>query len=323
MDIVTRPYVPGQDEAVWVDIYNRARCEEKDFTPAMVEDVKRWEDAPWVGVRTRLLAELDGAPVARVSAETDRTLTEHKGFIGGPDVVPEHRRTGIGTALMAKALASLRAAGMESAEVSTFDDAASRGFLEPLGFRVVRRFSRMERTLAQVPAGVGEANDVEVVPLGRTDKDVAIFCGLRNEAFKEHYNYTPGTVDEWKFVMTNIDERGDIAYVTVARVAGEPAGFLTYGIDPKDNEYLRKKRGGLWDIGVLRQFRRRGIARRLMIDAMNHLRREGMEEVELGVDETNVTNAMKVYESLGFSVVRRRLVWLRDLAGFDAGASRA
>jgi len=111
-----------------------------------------------------------------------------------------------------------------------------------------------------------------------------------------------------------------VAYITVARVEGEPAGYLSYGIDPEENAYLKKKRGGLWDIGVLRQFRARGIAKRLMIDAMRHLQHEGMEETELGVDETNVTNAMKLYERLGVTVAHRRLVWNKDLTGFDAPA---
>jgi hypothetical protein len=46
---------------------------------------------------------------------------------------------------------------------------------------------------------------------------------------------------------------------------------------------------------------RRGIAKRLMIDAMRHLQREGMEEAQLRVDETNVTNAVKLHERLGFA----------------------
>lgn len=49
---------------------------------------------------------------------------------------------------------------------------------------------------------------------------------------------------------------------------------------------------------------KRGIAKRLMIDAMRRLQREGMEEAQLGVDETNVTNAVKLYERLGFAVAR-------------------
>jgi ribosomal protein S18 acetylase RimI-like enzyme len=219
---------------------------------------------------------------------------------------------------MQQALLSLRSAGLETAEVRTFDDPVSRGFLEPLGFSVVRRFCWMRRALARVPSGVGEACDAEVVALGSTDGDLAMLGRLSNEAFKDHYNHTPGTLAEWEFATRKNDESGAVTYRTLARLAGEPAGLLVYGIDPKENDYLKKKRGGLRSIGVLKQFRGRGIAKRLMIDAMNHLRREGMEEAELAVDETNVTNAMKLYERLGFAVARRRLVWDKGLAGLDA-----
>jgi mycothiol synthase len=252
--------------------------------------------------------------VANVNAETDNTRTDKKGFITGPDVVPEHRCKGIGTALVQQALLSLRGAGMEAAEVSSYESPATRDLLEKLGFQVVRRFCRMRRSLTDVPSGVGEARDVEVVTLGRTDDDIDMLRQLHNEAFREHFNYAPDTLDNWKYIVKKWDERGRIGCVTVARVAGEPAGYLLYGIDPKDNEHLKKKRGGLWDVGVLRQFRGRGIAKRLMIDAMHHLRREGMDEAQLGVDETNVTNAMKLYERLGFTVARRRLVWNEALA---------
>ncbi|HTW91408.1 MAG TPA: GNAT family N-acetyltransferase [bacterium] len=311
--LTIRPFVAGQDEQVWVDITNRTWQEDEDFTPTSVEDLKRWDDAPWVGVRTRLLAELDGVPVAKVWAETDKTRTELKALVTCPDVLPEHRRKGIGTALMTKALASLHDAGMESAEVSAFDSPASNGFLEALGFRIVRRFCLMRRSLTDVPSSVGETRDIEVVTLGRTDEDIDMLRRLHNEAFKEHFNYAPDTLDNWKYIVKKWDERGRIGFVTVAKVAGQPAGYLLYGIDPKDNEYLKKKRGGLWDVGVLKQFRGRGIAKRLMIDAMKHLRREGMEEAQLGVDETNVTNAMELYERLGFAVARRRLVWNKRL----------
>lgn len=319
MDLSIRPFVRGQDEGKWIDITNRAWQEDEDFTPETVAELQWNNDAPWVGAQALLIAELDGVPVAEVRAETDKTMAEKKGFITGPDVVPEHRRKGIGKALMQPALSSLRGAGMETAEVAGFDGPSVNGFLESQGFGVVRRFCLMHRALAVLPVGIGEAHDAEVETLGRTDGEIALLCRLRNEAFNEHFNFTPDTLDNWKYIVKNWDERG-VAYITVARVGGEPAGFLSYGIDPEENTYLKKKRGGLWDIGVLRQFRGRGIAKRLMIDAMRHLQREGMEEAELGVDETNVTNAMRLYERLGFTVARRRMVWHKSLAGFDARA---
>jgi mycothiol synthase len=221
---------------------------------------------------------------------------------------------------MHRALSSLSGAGMETAEVAGFDDPSASGFLESLGFGVVRRFCLMHRTLAALPGGIGEAHDAEVETLGRTDEDIALLCRLRNLAFKEHFNFAPDTPDNWKYIVKNWDERGRIGYIAVARVAGAPAGYLLYGIDPKGNEYRKRKLGGLWDMGVLKEFRGRGIAKRLIIDAMSRLRQEGMEEARLGVDESNVTNAMKLYERLGFTVARRRLVWHKSLAGFDAPA---
>lgn len=317
--MVIRPFVRGRDEPVWVDIYNRAWREDDEFTPETVEEMKRWDDAPWVGVRTRLIAEVEGVPVARVRAETDKTLTEKKGYLGGPDVVPEYRRRGIGTALVRQGLTCLSSAGMDVAESFSFDNGVARGFHGAMGFEIARRFSRMLRSLEEIPTGIGEAADVEVATLGRTDADIGLMVGIRNEAFKEHFDYSPGKLEDWRFAVDAWDKSGN-AYITVARVAGEPAGFLSYGIDIEENKHLKKKRGGLWDIGVLKQFRGRGVAKRLMIDAMKHLRREGMEEALLGVDETNVTNAMKLYERLGFTVARRRLVWHKNLSGFDAPA---
>jgi mycothiol synthase len=325
--LTIRPFVSGKDEATWIDITNRAWQEDEDFTPETFGELKRGAIAPWIGLQASFFAEVDGVPVAKVKAETEKTIPEKKGFITGPDVVPEQRRKGIGKALMQTALSSLSGAGMEMAEVAGFDNPSASGFLESLGFGVVRRFCLMHRTLGVLPVGNGEASDSEVDTLGRTDEDIALLCRLRNEAFKEHFNFSPDTLDNWKYIVKNWDERGRVGYITVARVAGalsdrgrrgQAAGYLLYGIDPKRNAYRNRKRGGLWDIGVLKEFRGRGIAKRLMIDAMNHLRQEGMEEASLGVDETNVTNAMKLYERLGFVVARRRLVWNRELAGFDA-----
>ncbi|MCI0479276.1 hypothetical protein L0Y59_01915, partial [Candidatus Uhrbacteria bacterium] len=82
--MTVRPFVCDRDEELWCDLYNRSRREEPDFTPALVEDLKRWDDAPWIGVLQRLVAEFDGVPAGKIRAETDKTRAEPKGFIDGP-----------------------------------------------------------------------------------------------------------------------------------------------------------------------------------------------------------------------------------------------
>ena len=164
MLLTIRPFVSGQDEATWIDITSRAWQWDEDYAPGTVGELKRGAVAPWIGLQASFFAEVDGVPVAKIKAETEKTMGEKKGFITGPDVVPEHRRKGIGTALVRQGLASLRAAGMETAEASSFDNTMAKGFFGSMEFKVVRRFSRMRRSLARVPDGVGEAGDVEVAP---------------------------------------------------------------------------------------------------------------------------------------------------------------
>jgi mycothiol synthase len=63
------------------------------------------------------------------------------------------------------------------------------------------------------------------------------------------------------------------------------------------------------DIGVLKPYRRRGIGTRLMLHSMQSLKSSGMEEVLLYVDDMNPTNAIKLYEKLGFKVMRKGILY--------------
>ena len=46
VSLTIRPFVPGQDEAPWVDVFNRAHREDEDFVPTTVEEFERWKKAP-------------------------------------------------------------------------------------------------------------------------------------------------------------------------------------------------------------------------------------------------------------------------------------
>ena len=63
----------------------------------------------------------------------------------------------------------------------------------------------------------------------------------------------------------------------------------------------------------MKEHRSRGIAKRLMLEGMEWLKGQGMEEVELGVDNENVTQARTLYERLGFNLVRSYTTFERSL----------
>jgi len=315
MAIAIRPYVRGQDDEIRVDIYNRAHAEDDDFVPTTVEETRLWDQSPEEPHRHRFIASLDGVPAGFGFAYVDPHRTDGKGMMSGPHVPPEFRRQGVGTALARRVLSDLAQRGRYVAESHERDRADINGFLASLGFKPTRRFSEMQRPLADLPRGIGESTEVELEVVAPTQENLEVNVAIENEAFKEHFNYRPVKLVELEFWARAFAEEGTIFHISLARVGGTPVAYLWYGYDPKEIAHLRKNRGGLWDIGVLKPWRGRGVAKALMLAGMKQLKTDGMDEVRLYVDDTNVTGAHHLYERLGFALVHRDLVHSLDLAG--------
>jgi ribosomal protein S18 acetylase RimI-like enzyme len=314
MSIAIRPYVRGQDDEIRVDLYNRAHAEDEDFVPSTVEETRRWDQSPQEPHRHRFIAASDGIPAGVAFASVDPHRTDGKGVMSGPHVPPELRRRGVGTALARAVLADLTQRGRTTAEAHERARANTNGFLASLGFRPIRRFSEMQRPLTDLPHGVGESAEAEIGVVEPTRETLEVNVAIENEAYKEHFNYRPLKLAELEFWVRVCAEEGTVTHISFARVGGKPVGYLEYGYDPKEIAHLKKNRGVLWDIGVLKPWRNRGVAKALLLAAMRHLKNDGIDEVRLYVDDTNVTGAHHLYEHLGFALAYRDLVHSLDLA---------
>lgn len=300
-----RPYVPDQDDELLLSITNTAYAAEPEFIPETIEQFRVYRQAPDWTAEGRFIAEYDRLPVGTVTGHVDPHRTEPVGFLEGPAVLPTHRRRGVGTALARRALDHLRTIGIERARTAAGDeDQTALDFLKRLGFRPVRRFSLMRRPLTELPAGIGEQAGIAIEDAGTSDEAIKLLTRLQNEAFREHFGHRDGTEESQRFWVDNAVRMGFVVRRTIASLEGRPVGFLIHGHCPRESELLDVKRGGLWSVGVLKGFRNRGIAARLMLDGMAWLAAQGLEEVELGVDDENVTRARRLYERLGFRVVR-------------------
>ncbi|MCI0479274.1 GNAT family N-acetyltransferase, partial [Candidatus Uhrbacteria bacterium] len=302
-----------QDDELRVNLFNRAHTGDHDFVPMTVNDLAGAGTSPHWSYDGCLVADLEGTPAGFATAGIEAERTDNVGRIGGPHVVPEMRRRGIGTALARAAFTELTARGRTIAHASAEEDSPTGYFLASLGFTEVRRFSQMVRHLDGLPQDAGASTSVQVAAVEPTAETIPMLVRLENESFKEHFNRPPETVAGFEDAERNLARHGIVSHISVAYVDGTPVGFISYGHDPREISAVGRKLAGLWDIGVLKPWRKRGIAKRLMLDAMNHLRNEGMDEVDLNVDETNVTGALHVYERLGFRVTRRSLSYRKDL----------
>jgi ribosomal protein S18 acetylase RimI-like enzyme len=122
------------------------------------------------------------------------------------------------------------------------------------------------------------------------------------EAFRDHIGAAPGTENDYRQFLEF--EWRDPTLWRVAwdgdRVAGQVRSF----INERENEAFGRKRGWTEFISVRRPYRRRGLARALLAQSLHAVRERGMTEAALGVLTENTHGAFRLYESLGFRVVR-------------------
>jgi mycothiol synthase len=308
-----REFLKGEDEEVWLRIRNEAFKEYDDIRPATMEDMEIWQKDPSFDPVGMFIAELDNEPVGRVQAQVDKQRTDKKGFIQGLGVIPQFRKKGIGRELVGKAIESLRQREMETAQAVMRDDAlACKHIFESIEFKLVRIFSTMRRQLDIVPSHTGVNTDVTLRVMRAGIDEIKLIRKLNNEAFSEHFDFRPTTLEEWEHWSREPDfDREGFFF---ALLKEEPVGHVGTWIDSKFVKFKGIKRGVIATIGVLKPYRRKGIGTSLILRGMDYLKSRGMTEVELGVDDLNETEAIKLYEKVGFKVVRKYLVHQRTIA---------
>jgi mycothiol synthase len=307
-----RDFVKGEDEEVWLTLRNEAFKEYDDFRPSTIEDMEIWEKDPGFDPVGMFIAEIEGRSVGRVQAYIDKQRGEKKGFIQGLGVVPKLRKRGIGRRLAEKAIESLKDRDMEIAQCWIRDDKPTcKHLFESLGFKVVRIFSTMRRELHALPSDMGENREVEIAVMKDNVKDKELLRWLSNETFSEHFDFRPTTIEEWKHWCTHPDFDHEGWFF--ARLEGKPVGYVGTWIDSKFVKHKKVKRGWIDTIGVLKPERRKGIGTTLILRGLRYLKQRGMTEVDLGVDDLNQTEAIKLYEKVGFKVVRKELTYQKKI----------
>jgi len=309
-----RRFVQGRDEDIWVRVWNRAFREFSDFRSITVEDLLTSEKSPTFDSTGMFIAELDGEAAGIVNAYVDKMREEKKGFIRVFGVVPEYRRRGIGRALAEKALESLKQRGMQAAEASAaMDKPEANGLWKSMGFESVRIFSLMKSNLKNIPSNIGENLEVQLrkFPKGSSE-DLKLINWLSNEAFSEHYNYRPDTVEETQYFIEQDPIFKEQEWLFVV-LNDNPVGYVGVGIDRKYNEEKNTECGWILSIGVLKPNRLKGIGTRLMIEGMKLLKALGMTEALLGVDDQNPTKAIRLYEKVGFKVERKDIAYQKPI----------
>jgi ribosomal protein S18 acetylase RimI-like enzyme len=215
-------------------------------------------------------------------------------------VHPDARGRGLGTEILRFGAERARERGGARVHVGTLHaDTAARALLETAGHTFVRAFLRMGIELDAPPEVPATPDGIALVAL--TADDDAEVHAVVEEAFRDHWDHTPRTLEQFRLRHEPTDRTLWIG----ARADGKLVAVAV-------NE-LRLGGGWVGSLATLRPWRGRGLASTLLHASFRRFHDRGERLVQLGVDAESPTGALRLYERAGMRVVWRADVFEKHL----------
>jgi mycothiol synthase len=264
------------------------------------------------------IVELDGRVVAVAQRDWIDATDGVRDYRARCWVDPAVRRLGIGRVMVARNEAVRRqlaaghdtdrpkVLGMSMAETN----AGARALAEKFGYVPVRWFAEMTRSLAdELPAVPPMPEGIVVRPV--TTEHARQLWQADTDAFQDHW----GGWDQSEASFLRWIESSEFqpARMIVAWDGDEIAGAVFNAVYPEANAELGIERGWLDSVFTRRAWRRRGLARALIVRSLHLLRDEGLAQAVLGVDADNPLGAFGLYESAGFTTSDRFSAWRKPM----------
>lgn len=314
-----RHFAGDSDYPKMIAIVNAAGDADQDDRSETFEDIKNQYEHlnncdPY---KDMLFAEIKGETIAYSRVEwwqeedpNDRIYTH---FVL---IVPEYREKGIEQAMIQWCENRLLDIAEEHPQDSkryyqTYSSAVKSSFnkiLESFEYEVERYFIEMSRSLDVIPeTQLPDGIDVRSVK----EQDERKVWDASVEAFRDHWGFSPPTEQDYTSYKSSKYWQPDLWQV--AWDGDEVVSSVMNYIDDDHNQKFSRKRGWTETISTRREWRRRGIAKALIVHSMHMHKEKGMTEVALGVDTQNPSGALKLYESLGYIKDKTHMTYRKEM----------
>ncbi|GGO03247.1 GNAT family N-acetyltransferase [Micromonospora parathelypteridis] len=165
------------------------------------------------------------------------------------------------------------------------------------GFSLAKRYVRMSRPLTDRPDEPAAPPGVTVRPVRPDDEaDLREFHRIYEAAFADTPDHEPLSYERWRARIGDLTAWDEWF---VAEVDGVPAGALQ-----SSDQALDQQEGFVKNLAVLSAYRRRGVGAALLRRAFARYAEKGRQAAGLGVDLTNPTAPLSLYESVGLRETR-------------------
>lgn len=314
--LIARHFRDASDYGLLAELISAANLADAvDYLPDAPSLQVEYENAEDCDVRRDVvIAEIDGRVVGY--GEARRQVRDGVPvFISFGSVRPEFRRRGLGLALLrwnqARSREIARRYPGEREQVFgawiVDREGGARELLEGDGYVAVRYGYEMEHHALDDLADVPLPDGLELRPVTR--EQLRTIFDAENEAFRDHPDHRETGDADFRGLVAAPDL--DTSLWRVAWDGDEVAGVVETFIFRSENAKLGIKRGWLERISVRRPWRRRGLAKAIIVSALAALRDAGMTEGFLGVDAENPSGALALYESVGFRIRDRGTTYRR------------
>ena len=248
------------------------------------------------GARARDLVLTSGDGVLAGYAHLDAPDEEAQGGDGSGELVvhPDRRRLGYGAALSAALLAGAGGAGIRLWAHGELPGAV--GLAKTAGFTRFRALWQMRMPLARVPAGEPAVPPGVTIRAFRPGSDEEGWLAVNHRAFAHHPEQGAWTMSDLR--LREAEPWFDPDGFFLAERDGKLAGFHWTKVH-EDGGEGGAPIGEVYVVGVDPGQQGGGLGRALTLAGLAHLRRRGLAEVMLYVDEDN-SAAIRLYTALGF-----------------------
>ena len=208
-------------------------------------------------------------------------------------VASEHRRRGLATRLVARAVIRVRELGVEDVQICVpDDDAAGKGMVLSLGFGFARCFLKLRISLAAWSMRV-DTKEITLRDMGSAGIEELV--EIQNRSFDDTWGFCPNTLAE----ITHCIELSRSSPRDII-LAYDDALVIGYcWTKPGSGPGSLNETGQISMLGVAPEYRGTGLGRKLMLAGLAHLKDRGLKTAWLEVDAENKA-ALGLYRSLGF-----------------------
>lgn len=256
-----------------------------------------------------ILAELDGEPIAysRVGWYPEEEGDYIYYALGW--IKPEWRKKGIGTAILMHNERRLRLIANEHPENVKrwfqndyeMQQEGVAALLKANGYEEMRWGYRMGRPVADPLPEAPMPESLEVRPVN--GKEIRQIWEAMYDAFSESWGFVAGTEEDYRRFLSSPTHNPELW--KVAWDGDEVAGMVLNFVNEAEYEQYGVRRGWTDPVCVRKPWRRQGLARSLLVQSILMFREMGYDETNLGVDSQNRNQALNLYESVGYMVVRK------------------